>query len=253
MIRFDIVTLFPEAFDGWREHSIVGRAQKKSLAALETHQLRDHAGNKHGRVDEHPFGGGSGMLIQAPPVLRQLEALNLSPGTPVIATAASGEPWTDALARQYVTAERVVVLCGHYEGFDQRVIELCGAREVSVGDFVMTGGELAAMCVVDSVVRLVPGVLGNEESLSSESFKEGLLEGPQYTRPEAVDGPSGVLPVPEVLMSGDHARIGRWRREMSLRRTLERRPDLLRKAAGRGQLGPDDLAFLKALGFGEKG
>ncbi len=245
MIRFDIVTLFPEAFSGWSEHSILGRARKKNLADIRLHNLRDFAGNRHDRVDDRPFGGGGGMVLQAPPVLAQIRALGLAAGNPLLVMSASGEPWTDSMARQYAGTDRLAILCGHYEGIDQRAIDLLGGREISVGDFVLTGGELPAMCVVDSVVRLRPGVLGNDESLAAESHKEGLLEGPQYTRPEVVEGVS----VPEVLLSGDHGRTARYRREESLRRTLERRPELLRAAAAAGRLSADDLRYLGALGF----
>ncbi len=245
MICFDIITLFPEAFTGWREHSILGRAANKGFAKIHFHQLRDQAGNRHGRIDDHPFGGGGGMVIQAPPVLRMVGELHLPAGTPVLIPSASGEQWTDASARTYLGSSRVVIVCGHYEGIDQRAIDLLGAREISVGDFVLTGGELPAMCITDSIVRLIPGVLGNEDSLRAESHQDGLLEGPHYTRPETVEG----VPVPEVLLSGDHQRISRWRREMSLRRTFDRRPDLIRNAVAAGLLSPADINFLEALGF----
>lgn len=249
-MRIDIVTLFPETFEGWSNHSIIGRAQSKGAVDLHVHNLRDHAENKHNRVDEAPFGGGGGMLIQAPPVLRQIRAFNLPAGTPVIAASASGEPWTDSLAREHAGCPRLVILCGHYEGFDQRALDLTGAREVSVGDFVMTGGELPAMCISDSIIRLLPGVLGNELSAATESHASGtsggLLEGPHYTRPEVVEG----IPVPELLMSGDHARIARFRREESLKRTWERRPELIRRAELEGRLTAADMGYLKALGYG---
>ena len=221
--RIDIVTLFPEMFDGFLAASIVGRAVRNGLVEVGRTNIRDFATDSYGSVDDSPFGGGVGMVLMCQPVFDAVESLRKSPppGQVVLLTP-QGRPLDQKLAVELAGRDRLILVCGHYEGFDERIRQGLADMEVSVGDFVLSGGETAAMVVVDAVVRLLPGALGKDESVQAESFSEGLLEYPQYTRPRTFRS----MDVPDVLLSGDHARIARWRQEQAELRTLQRRPDL---------------------------
>ncbi|HAU37216.1 MAG TPA: tRNA (guanosine(37)-N1)-methyltransferase TrmD [Phycisphaerales bacterium] len=223
-LRFDILTLFPEMFDGFLGASIVGRAVRNGLAEVHLTNLRDFAADRYGSVDDAPFGGGPGMVLMCQPIFDAVEHVRAqaSPPGKLVLLSPQGQPMTQALAEQLAGEPRLILLAGHYEGFDERIRTALADVEISLGDFVMSGGEVAAMAITDAVVRLLPGALGKEESLDEESFRMGLLEYPQYTRPREFRG----LPVPEVLLSGDHAKIARWRAEQSRLRTMQRRPDL---------------------------
>lgn len=235
MLRFDILTLFPDMFVAPLGQSMVGRAQQAGLVEVAVHQLRAWATDRHKTVDDYAYGGGKGMLLKPEPIFAAAEALR-RPAQVVLLMDPAGEPFTQRVAAQLARAEALLLICGHYEGVDERVREHLVDRELSIGDYVLTGGELAAMVVVDAVTRLVPGVLA-EGSAQDESFGDGVaavpsgsddgsarLEHAQYTRPAQFRG----WRVPDVLLSGDHARITRWRREQAQQRTLSRRPDLLR-------------------------
>jgi tRNA (guanine37-N1)-methyltransferase len=221
--RIDIVTLFVEMFDGFCSVGVVGRAIQRNLIEVHRTNIRDFATDNYGTVDDAPFGGGVGMVLKCEPVyaaVEHVQALAQPPGK-VILLSPQGEPLTQGLAAELAGLPRLVLLAGHYEGFDERIRPLAD-REVSIGDFVLSGGEVAAMAVVDAVVRLIPGVLGKDESVVEESFSDGLLEYPQYTRPREFRG----MTVPEVLLGGDHEKIRQWRAEQSQQRTRQRRPDL---------------------------
>ena len=220
-MRIDIVTLFPEMFPGPLGESIIGRAAERNLAEIHAVDLHRYARDARGTVDDKPYGGGPGMLMKVEPLVEAVEDLR-RPGTVVILTSPRGERFTDAVARELAQQQHLLIVAGHYEGVDERAIELIAAREISLGDFVLTSGNLAAMVMADAVIRLLPGVLGDDASSVEESHSAGLLEYPQYTRPPEDRGRK----VPEVLLSGDHGRIGRWRRLQSERLTRERRPDL---------------------------
>ncbi|MDC0936512.1 tRNA (guanosine(37)-N1)-methyltransferase TrmD [Pirellulales bacterium] len=226
-MRFDVLTLFPEIFSGYLRQSLLNLAIENGLVSVHLHNIRDWANNKHNSVDDRPFGGGAGMVLAAPPVIDAVEAvqpLEENAGTTVMLTP-QGRRLDQRFIEELATHKRLLLLCGRYEGFDQRVTDILNPLEVSVGDFILNGGEVAAMTVIDAVVRLVPGVLGDEDSNRYDSFSTGerRLEYAQYTRPREYRG----LSVPEVLLSGDHGRIAAWREAESLRRTRERRPDLL--------------------------
>jgi len=224
-VRADILTLFPEAFVGPLDVSIVGRARTNGLLDLHLHNIRDYATDKHHSVDDYPFGGGQGMVMRVDVLdaaLQHVQALADPPGY-VVSMSPQGERLTDSLVRELADRPRLVIVCGRYEGMDERFVEHCVDREVSIGDFILSGGELAAMVVVDAVTRHIPGALGDEASSEDESFADGLLEYPQYTRPAEYRG----WEVPEVLLSGHHARIEKWKQQQRLLRTRERRPDLL--------------------------
>lgn len=227
-MQYEIMTLFPEMFPGIMDASILGRAKESGLIGWKTFNIRDYTLDKHKRVDDYPYGGGAGMVMQAEPVYRCYEAvvreLGYAPKR-VIYMTPQGKVFDQKMAEEFAREEELVFLCGHYEGIDERVLEEIVTDAVSVGDYVMTGGELPAMTVMDAVSRLVPGVLNNEDSARNESFSDGLLEHPQYTRPEEVLGRR----VPEVLLSGHHAKIEEWRMERSLERTKKFRPDLYGK------------------------
>lgn len=229
-MRIDIVTLFPEMFQGPLDSSILGRARERGLLSVHLWNIRDFADDKHKVVDDAPYGGGPGMILKAPPVYRAVETIWALEGEGgrrpwTIAMSPQGTPLQQAKVARLAQESRLVIICGHYEGMDERVYRLAD-EEISIGDYILTGGELPAMVVVDAIARLIPGVLGEDASAREDSFSDGLLEYPQYTRPVEFRG----MRVPEVLLSGDHERIRRWRRKQSLRRTLERRPDLLFKA-----------------------
>ena len=222
-LRVDILTLFPEMFGGFLGESILRIAREKGLLEVRVSNIRDWAEGRHKKVDDTPFGGGPGMVLMVPPVARCLDAVREMDRRrgPVILLTPQGRPFDQQAARRLAQQARLILLCGHYEGVDERIRTLVD-EEISIGDYVLTGGELPAMVVTDAVARLLPGVVGNSASPHEESFSEGLLEYPQYTRPRDYEG----LAVPDVLLSGNHAEIERWRREQSLRRTQQRRPDL---------------------------
>jgi tRNA (guanine37-N1)-methyltransferase len=270
-MRFDIVTIFPGFFAGIFEHGIVRRAQAEGLVTVETHDLRNFTHDRHRTVDDRPFGGGEGMVLKPEPLGEALEALDVTPKageqrseirdqkTSVILLSAQGRPFTQGLARHFSTLDRIILVCGRYEGVDERINQIYCDMELSIGDYILSGGELAAAVVVDAVMRLIPGVLGNEASGEFESFgiadadidvdidgvprsqhgAGGLLDYPHYTRPAEFAG----LAVPDVLLNGDHQHIRRWRREQQLRKTLANRPDLIERAA----LNAEDRKILEAI------
>lgn len=219
-LRIEVVTLFPELFDLPLHVSIIGRAIERGLLSVTAHDLRQHGIGRHRSVDDYPYGGGAGMVMRPEPLYAAVEPLRAA-GALVILMDPAGERLTDAMARQLAKAAHLAIVCGRYEGVDERARPLAD-REVSIGDYVLTGGELPALVLIEAVARLVPGVI-EAESSGSDSFAEGLLEGPQYTRPEHFRD----LDVPAVLLSGNHGEVARWRRREALRRTLLRRPDLL--------------------------
>ncbi len=236
-LRIDVLTLFPEAITNYVTTSVLGRANERAVFDLYVHNFRDAATDVHRSVDDTPFGGGAGMVLRPEPLVRTIQTTP-DLARPVIALTPSGRRFSHDVARELVGLEGFTLVCGRYEGFDQRVLDTAVDDEISVGDFVLAGGELAALCVIESVVRLLPGALGNDDSSLHESFVDGLLEYPQYTKPADFEGRS----VPDVLRSGDHARIARWRLAQSLRLTMRRRPDLLER---RGGLNEADRAVLR--------
>ncbi|MFZ0545391.1 MAG: tRNA (guanosine(37)-N1)-methyltransferase TrmD [Candidatus Promineifilaceae bacterium] len=239
-MHIDILTLFPEMFPAYLNASMLQRAQESELLAVDLHNIRDYAAGKHRITDEPPYGGGGGMILKPDPIFKAVEAiLPDSNGTPIILLTPQGRPFDQRVAQELVQYERMVLICGRYEGVDERVRQHLVTDEISIGDYVLTGGELAALVVVDAVARLIPGVLGAEGAAEEDSHATGLLEGPHYTRPETFREWS----VPEVLRSGHAANIQRWRREESLRRTWLRRPDLLETA----ELSDQDKDFLSQL------
>jgi tRNA (guanine37-N1)-methyltransferase len=221
-MRIEVVTLFPELFDTPLETSIIGRARERGLVEVVIHDLREHGLGRHRSVDDYPYGGGAGMVIRPEPLFAAVEPLKEA-GAQVILLDPAGERLTDELARGLAALPHLALVCGRYEGIDERARSLAD-REVSIGDYVLTGGELPALVLIDVVTRLLPGVI-DEASSASDSFADGVLEHPQYTRPESFRG----MDVPPVLLSGNHGDVDRWRRRESLRRTLERRPDLLER------------------------
>ena len=225
-MRIDILTLFPEMFSGVLNVSMLGRAQESGILEFHLHNIRDYSENKHKNTDDYPFGGGAGMVMMAQPIYSCLDAVDPEREAVRIVLTPRGEPLSAAMARELAQHDRILLLCGHYEGIDERAMA-CMDKEVSIGDYVLTGGELPAMVLIDCLSRFIPGVLGSSESTQEESFSDGLLEYPQYTRPAEFRG----MAVPEVLLNGNHAHIARWRREQSLKTTLDIRPELLEKAA----------------------
>ncbi|MFP4156804.1 MAG: tRNA (guanosine(37)-N1)-methyltransferase TrmD [Opitutales bacterium] len=223
-IEFDILTLFPEMVEGFFGSSMLARGREKGLIRAQAHQLRDWASGKHHKTDEMPYGGGAGMVMKPEPIFAAIEALR-QPQSKVIYMAPDGEPLTSQLARKLAGEQHLILLSGHYEGVDQRVRDGLVDREISIGDYVLTNGTLAAAVLVDCVSRFVPGFLGDEKSLTEESFMGTLLGFPQYTRPADFRG----MGVPGVLLSGDHAAIARWRKEQQEAKTRQRRPDLFNK------------------------
>ncbi|WP_251516485.1 MULTISPECIES: tRNA (guanosine(37)-N1)-methyltransferase TrmD [Staphylococcus] len=222
-MKIDFLTLFPEMFDGVLNHSILKRAQDKSLLQVHTHNFRDYANNKHNQVDDYPFGGGQGMVLKPEPMFNALEHIEQTAESRVILMCPQGRPFSQEIAQELSESDHLVFICGHYEGYDERIREHLVTDEISMGDYVLTGGELPAMVMTDAIVRLLPGVLGNQQSHEDDSFQDGLLEFPQYTRPRNYND----MEVPEVLLSGNHAHIDAWRHEQKLIRTWEKRPDLL--------------------------
>ena len=225
-MKFHILTLFPEMVEQGLNTSIIGRAAAKGLLSINAVNIRDYTTEKHGKVDDYPYGGGAGMLMQAQPVYDACMAVKGDKPTRVIYMTPQGQTFTQEKAQELSKEEELIFLCGHYEGIDERVLEEVVTDYLSIGDYVLTGGELPAMVMVDAISRLVPGVLHNNVSAEFESFQDNLLEYPQYSRPEEWHGKK----VPPVLMSGHHANIEKWRREQSILRTYERRPDLLEKS-----------------------
>lgn len=229
MLQVDIITLFPEMFEGPFSSSIVGRAVEAGLVSIELHQLRDFAHDRHRQVDDEPFGGGAGMVLKAEPLLEavaHVKELRVGSEPHVVLPSPQGAPLTHSRVAELSVRKNILIVCGHYEGVDQRFIDAAVDEEISIGDYVLTGGELPAMVLVDAVTRLQAGALGDEQSAESDSFAvglDGLLQGPVYTRPADLSGAK----VPDVLLTGDHAAIERWRREQAVRRTKERRPELL--------------------------
>ena len=236
----DILTVFPEMFESVFSVSILGRAREQGLLDIRFTDIRSFSAAKHKNTDDYPFGGGAGMVMTAQPIMDAMASASAAlPGARRIYLGPRGRKLNTALARELAAEDALILLCGHYEGVDQRALDECVDEEISIGDYILTGGELAAMVLTDCVARFIPGVLGCSDSPEEESFSDGLLEYPQYTRPRDLGGRL----VPEVLLNGDHARIRAWRRRESLRATLRFRPDLLEKA----DLSAEDLKILKEL------
>lgn len=239
-MHIDVLTLFPEMIESIFNHSILKRAQEKEKLTYDLIDFRDFSEDKHKKVDDYPYGGGAGMVLTPQPIFDAIAATKKENTSPrIILMCPQGEPYTQQKAEELSQEEHLIFICGHYEGYDERIRKYLVTDEISIGDYVLTGGELGAMVVIDSVVRLIPGVLGNELSASDDSFSTGLLEHPHYTRPANFRG----MKVPEVLLSGHHEKIARWRKEQSLKRTLERREDLLEKK----QLTEEEKQMIKKL------
>jgi tRNA (guanine37-N1)-methyltransferase len=239
-LRIDLFTIFPDLVRPWTQASLIGRAAKAGILDLRVHDLRSGANDPHRSVDDSPFGGGPGMVMAPEPLFAAIEAVD--PPRPLVLLGPSGRPFGQAWARELASSGGFSLLCGRYEGVDQRVADHLADCELSIGDYVLAGGEVAALVVIEAVARLVPGVMGNEGSAVDESFVAGLLEYPQYTRPAVFRG----WEVPDVLRTGDHGRVGRWRRAQALARTVERRPDLI---DARGGLTNEDRALLAEFGL----
>lgn len=240
MMNIHILSLFPDMFEGVFGSSILKKAQEKGAVQMNVTDFRSFSQNKHNQVDDYPYGGGAGMVLKPEPLFHAVEDLVAQGKKPrIILMCPQGERYDQKKAEELAKEEDLIFLCGHYEGYDERIREYLVTDEISIGDFVLTGGELAAMTVIDSVVRLLPGVLGQEASHVNDSFSTGLLEHPHYTRPADFRG----MKVPDVLMSGNHAKIEQWRMEQSLKRTFERRPDLLEHI----ELTKEQQAYLKQL------
>ena len=245
-MKFDIVTIFPRMVRGALEEGVIGRAVARGLLDVGVHDLRDHTTDRHRSVDDVPYGGGPGMVMKPEPFNRAVGAIRRDRGNPaaIVLLSPQGRVFSQADAVRLSTLPHVALLCGRYEGVDERLQDLVGAEELSVGDYVLSGGELAALVVVDAVGRLVPGVVGDAESVAADSFSRGLLDHPQYTRPAMYEG----LAVPDVLVSGHHGDVHRWRRRQALTRTFERRPDLLAQVA----LDDDEREWLEELKRGDR-
>ncbi len=240
-MKFDIVTIFPRMFDAPLAEGIVGRAIGRGLVDLRVHDLRDFTEDRHRTVDDVPFGGGPGMVLKVKPVVEAMAAIRRERGEPsaILLTSPQGRAFSQDEAVRLSKLPHVAIVCGRYEGVDERVREYLGAEELSIGDYVLTGGELPALVVLDAVARLLPGAVGDEQSVEADSFSRGLLDFPHYTRPAEFEG----LKVPDVLLSGHHAEIRRWRKREALRRTLARRPELLERA----ELDDEERALLREL------
>ncbi len=240
-MRVDILTLFPSMFKGPFDESIIKRAQERRILEIHLHNLREFAYDKHRMVDDVPYGGGGGMVMKVEPLFRAIESIRneIKSSPKTILLSPQGEPFTQEKAKELAKDKRLFLICGHYEGLDERVKQHLIDEEISLGDYVLTGGELAAMVVVDVTARMLSGVLGCRDSLREDSFYEGLLDYPQYTRPAEFRG----WKVPEVLLSGNHQAIEKWRREMRIKATFEKRPDLL----GQKELTPEERDLLKKI------
>jgi tRNA (guanine37-N1)-methyltransferase len=229
MLKFDIITIFPNMFTGPLDESMLGRAQERGLIDINIRNLRDYTTDKHHVTDDAPFGGGAGMIMKPEPIFAAVRDLRCAPETAcresVILLTPQGETFNHDVAVELAGLDHLIMICGHYEGFDERVRQQLADRELSIGDYVLTGGELPAMVIVDAVSRMVEGVVGAPDGVTGDSFAQGLLEYPQYTRPADFEG----MRVPDELLSGNHAAIAKWRRRQALARTLARRPDLLDK------------------------
>jgi tRNA (guanine37-N1)-methyltransferase len=245
MIHFDIFTLFPEMFAGVFGESILKRAHAAALAEFSLHDIRDYTTDKHHVTDDTPYAGGGGMVMKPEPIFAAVETVLRDapsvPRVPVILLSPQGRVFNQTIARELAQHQRIALICGHYEGVDERVRAHLATDEISIGDYVLTGGEIAAMVVVDAVTRLIPGVLGDPAAPMKDSHANGLLEGPQYTKPAEYRG----WKVPEILLSGNHAEIARWRRREELRRTFESRPELLERV----ELSDEEKEFLRGLGW----
>lgn len=244
-IRFDVFTLFPEVFMPYLSTSILDRAQENQLVEIQLHNIRDWTTDKHHVCDDLPYGGGGGMVMKPEPIFTAVESvLGAPPCCPVILLDPQGRVFNQAIAEEFSRQSHLALLCGRYEGIDERVRQYLVTDEISIGDYVLSGGELPAMVLIDAITRLIPGALGDPEGAWDDSHATGLLEYPHYTRPPAFRA----WQVPEILLSGDHPRIAEWRRQQALLRTWKRRPDLLKKAS----LSPKDRKFLAALDLPEK-
>ena len=240
-MNFHVLTLFPEMIEQGVNTSITGRAIENNLISVNAINIRDFAGNKYGQVDDYPYGGGAGMVMQPGPVYRSYESVveKIGYAPRVLYMTPQGKVFNQGMAEEFAKEKDIVFLCGHYEGIDERVLEMIVTDNVSIGDYVLTGGELPSMVMIDAISRLVPGVLNNEVSAEFESFNDNLLEYPQYTRPAKFMEKD----VPPILLSGDHGKVDRWRRNQSILRTMERRPDLMEKA----KLDKEDLKFIRTM------
>lgn len=236
---FIVLTLFPDMIRDGLHTSITGRAMEDDIIRLQAVNIRDYTNSKHGKTDDYPYGGGAGMVMQAQPVYDAYQAVTatLDYKPRVVYLTPQGKVFNQSMAKELAVEQGIVFLCGHYEGVDERVLEEIVTDNISIGDFVLTGGELPAMCMIDAISRMIPGVLHNEESAEGDSLSDGLLEYPQYSRPEVWNGKA----VPKILLSGDHAKVDLWRREQSLIRTAERRPDLLENAV----ISPKEREFIR--------
>ncbi len=239
MLRIDVITLFPEVIEAGVSYSIVGRAREWGLVQIRALQLRDFASGKHQKTDDEPYGGGAGLVMKPEPIFKAVEACQPTQHTRIVLLEPQGKLYTQAIAQELSVQEHLILICGHYEGVDARVREHLATDVISIGDYVLTGGELPALIVIDSVVRLLPGAIHSPESLGQDSYADGLLGYPQYTRPEEFRG----LRVPSVLLSGNHGAIARWRRQQQLRLTRALRPDLFARAC----LSRKDLELLKEM------
>ena len=242
-MKIDVLTLFPDMFSAVMSESMMWKARDRGLLDFQARDIRDFAQDKHRQVDDSPYGGGGGMILKPDVLLRAIESVKGDADTPVILLSPQGRKLTHAVATELSRLPRLILVCGRYEGVDERVRDLAISDEISIGDYVLTGGELAAMVLIDAVVRLIPGVLGAEGAQHRDSHADGLLEGPHYTRPPEFRG----MGVPDVLTSGHHAEVERWRRRGALKRTWQRRPDLLDSA----ELSDEDRAYLAGLEAGE--
>ena len=241
-MKFSVLTIFPELFDSFRDHGIVRKALERRQVKIDAVNIRDYAQGRHRVTDDRPYGGGAGMVMKPEPLAAAIRAVkDQRPEAPVVLLSPQGKVLSQQLARQLATSPELILVCGRYEGMDERIHQSLIDTELSIGDFVLTGGEVAAMVVMDAVIRLLPGVLGDDASAEHDSFSEDLLEHAHYTRPSKFEGQS----VPEVLLSGDHAEISRWRQESALIRTLLKRPDLLAQR----QLTPWEIEILKKWGL----
>ena len=240
----DVLTIFPEIFEDFKKWSIVGRAIENDIFSLNPVNIRDYSSNKHKKVDDYPFGGGPGMVMTPEPLCRSIEACKLGKKSKVIYLSPQGRKYNQSLAKELAQEEHLILLCGHYEGIDNRVIEDYVDMEISIGDYVLTGGEIPAMALVESVVRLLPGTLSQEDSFTEESHYNGLLEHPQYTRPREYRGRE----VPEVLLSGHHGNIEKWKRYEALKATYIKRPDMLKDY----ELSSEEKAWIEEIKDGIK-
>ena len=244
MIRFDVLSIFPEMFHSPLNFSLLKKAQEKELIEIDLHDIRDWAEDKHNMTDDAPYGGGCGMVMKVEPVERALAAVKRAEvQSLVLLMTPQGETFNQKIATRLAEEKHIIIICGRYEGVDERIREHLADREISIGDYILTGGELSALVVIDAVSRLIPGVLGNDASATTESFSQGLLEYPQYTRPADYKG----WTVPDVLVSGNHAQIERWQRIEAIKRTWLRRPDLLEKI----ELSEEDKTNLEKIKLGQ--